>query len=670
MPKPISDRFRYQRFSPQERTGVLEGTPPEEWLMKTILEHDDNQDSTKKCELSLPLKDDGAEYSLDDLYPDQLEVVTIVLDKIKQFIECKNLSNFKPLRLIINGAGGSGKSVIINTIVTCLRQMFNTDDVVRVVAPTGTAAFNVHGQTFHHLLGNRVTVNSYLPNTMSKSKKMKLIKKFKTLLALIVDERSLVSNVNLGTAARQIAETTFEGGPLAEHSFGGLPVVILAGDDFQLPSMEEGAIKILNYTEPKNKMTQAGREAFLECAKNVMSLQGSKRINDSRQDDKDLIANLRIATEKEMEDQHVQRLLNLRLDRMMTKHGTEVVKDIEDRAIFLFFKNEKRIRHNMKMLARQQNATNPVALIKAHSNNNKFGKGIASHFDSESPVSSTLCIGAKVAIDNKNFCPEWGLHNGACGTVKEMVFDKGHSPNNGNLPRYVIVEFPLYCGPAWDTVNPKVRHRPPPTKYVDNGFHRINTNQRKQFEQCVPIPVAEYSCSRATGCCRRTFMPLCLAYARTIHKFQGLTAGPVDEGKIKNMFDVIVCDPDDGKFENSALGLLYTAVSRATTLGDEDGMNSAIYFIGDHMTEARIRRIGRCKDSRNEFVRVGERRKWVNYLSRGETKNKFSKRKKQEIVEWAQSKKITYKTLADRIAKYVYDQLKPKRRSKRTIKDM
>ena len=90
-------------------------------------------------------------------------------------------------------------------------------------------------------------------------------------------------------------------------------------------------------------MTQAGREAFLECAKNVMSLQGSKRINDSRQDDKDLIANLRIATEKEMEDQHVQRLLNLRLDRMTTKHGTEFVKDIEDRAIFLFSKNEKRI---------------------------------------------------------------------------------------------------------------------------------------------------------------------------------------------------------------------------------------------------------------------------------------------------------------------------------------
>jgi len=147
--------------------------------MKTILEHDENEDIAKKRELSLPLKDDDTEYTLEGLYPDQVDVVTVVLDKIKEFLECKNLSNFAPLRLIINGAGGSGKSVIINTVVTCPRKMFNTDGVVRVVAPTGTAAFNVHGQTFHHLLGNRVTVNSYLPNTMSKSKKMKLIKKLK-----------------------------------------------------------------------------------------------------------------------------------------------------------------------------------------------------------------------------------------------------------------------------------------------------------------------------------------------------------------------------------------------------------------------------------------------------------------------------------------------------------
>ena len=81
--------------------------------------------------------------------------------------------------------------------------------------------------------------------------------------------------------------------------------------------------------------------------------------------------------------------------------------------------------------------------------------------------------------------------------------------------------------------------------------------------QAVPIPVSMYRCSN--GCCVRRFVPLDVAYARTIHKFQGLSAGPVDEGKVPNMYDCIVCDPDEKKFEGSALGLLYTAVLRATT---------------------------------------------------------------------------------------------------------
>ncbi len=439
----------------QKREGVESGKEPEEWLLEKIAAFDEDGSET----LSLPLKDDGSEYNLEDLYPDQQEIVALVLDKLKEFMDCKDLSKFKPLRLIINGAGGSGKSVVINTIVTAIKRMFDSDDVVKVVAPTGTAAFNVHGQTFHHLLGNRVSQASYVPNTMSKAKKMKLAKKFKTLLALIVDERSLVSNVNLGTAARQIAESIYEGGPLSEESWGGLPVVILAGDDYQLPSMEEGALKILNFQKAKNKMTDLGRRAFLECAQNVMSLKGSKRISDSKQNDKDLVASIRTATEIEVEDRHVKRLMNLRLDRIRALHGNDVVKEIEEKAIYLFYKNEKRIRHNLARLAKHQSPENPVALLKVKSNNNKYGKGISSHFDKDSSVSCMLCIGSKVALDNKNFCPQWGLHNGACGIVKEIVFEKNGNPNEGDLPKYIVVEFPLYCGPAWDKNNPKVSDR-------------------------------------------------------------------------------------------------------------------------------------------------------------------------------------------------------------------
>jgi hypothetical protein len=43
--------------------------------------------------------------------------------------------------------------------------------------------------------------------------------------------------------------------------------------------------------------------------------------------------------------------------------------------------------------------------------------------------------------------------------VREIVFAKGDNPNHGNLPKYVVVEFPAYSGPKWDSDNPKVSIR-------------------------------------------------------------------------------------------------------------------------------------------------------------------------------------------------------------------
>ena len=156
--------------------------------------------------------------------------------------------------------------------------------------------------------------------------------------------------------------------------------------------------------------------------------------------------------------------MNLRLDNIRARHGSKVVKDIEDKATYLFYKNQKRIRHNLEMLTRHQSKDNRVALLKARSQGQSFGKGIASHFDSEAPVSCLICVGCKVALENKNFFPEWGLHNGACGTVKEIIFEKDKNPNEGDLPQCVVVEFPLCCGPAWDLDNPKVRRLTGETK--------------------------------------------------------------------------------------------------------------------------------------------------------------------------------------------------------------
>jgi hypothetical protein len=117
-------------------------------------------------------------------------------------------------------------------------------------------------------------------------------------------------------------------------------------------------------------------------------------------------------------------------------------------------------------------------------------------------------------------------------------------------------------------------------------------------------------------CCKRTFLPLELAFARTLHRFQGLSAGPVDEGKIPNMFGVIVCDPDIRAVEGRATSFFYTMLSRATTLGDENGLNSAIYFTGPHLTKERIQNLTLKTNSNQTLQNVKRRTEWVHHLKR------------------------------------------------------
>jgi hypothetical protein len=147
-------------------------------------------------------------------------------------------------------------------------------------------------------------------------------------------------------------------------------------------------------------------------------------------------------------------------------------------------------------------------------------------------------------------------------------------------------------------------------------------------------------------------MPLTLAYARTIHKFQGLSAGPVDEGKIPNPYDCIVCDPDKSEVEGRAVGLFYTAISRATTLGGNDGIGSAIYFTGKDFNEVRIRMIGRKKHTDEEMLNVQRRRVWVERIKLYTTKGTLSEKKKKCISNWMTSAKYNFNQIYSRIESY------------------
>ena len=105
------------------------------------------------------------------------------------------------------------------------------------------------------------------------------------------------------------------------------------------------------------------------------------------------------------------------------------------------------------------------------------------------------------------------------------------------------------------------------------------------------------------------FCPLVLAWARTIHKFQGLQAGP------SCSIMKIIADVGTDRFEAGTPGLLYTLISRAMTIGELAGnrLDSALYFFGSNMSEQRITSLSKRIDGSTTKA-VMKRDLWVAYL--------------------------------------------------------
>ena len=436
----------------QDRCLQSNGGDPSTWVDRAIA-----KDKKTVSILELPTKADGKEYSLDDLKDDQSQAVALVLENLKQWLECdsdEDFAGYKPLRITIMGAGGSGKSVIINTLVTVLRKAFQHNGCCEVLAPTGTAACNVGGETIHHYYSMGVREDYTPPMSTGSFRYEKLMQKGRTLLAMIIDEKSLLSSNLVGSAAQMTAETLY-GGFNKTVSWGGLPVVVIVGDDSQLPSIDKGALSILSDDVKANpkRMETKGEAIFLELAGKVFELAGSKRVQ--KHDNTARALNDRLRDGKPS-DEDIRKLQSLSMKQMRKVHGDGVVDLIERDALYLFAYAAPIKERNLTSVARVCDATNPIAVVKSRSTGIN-GRGIHKHFDSGTPVSTVLAREAKVAIIGRNFYPKWGLHNGACGTVKEIVFARGQNPNRGDLPSYVVVDFPAYSGPAWDSEHPQVR---------------------------------------------------------------------------------------------------------------------------------------------------------------------------------------------------------------------
>ena len=544
-----------------------------------------------------------------------------VLSRLKQwFDDFHNGTNtFRPLRLTVCGQAGSGKSVLIKTLVSLLRNMFGRNDCCYVCAPTGSAAYQAGGQTIHSLFGIKTTQTSYLPTSTLRHK---LLQRFANIVCLVVDERSMVSSEILATL-ESYAASSFHQGLNHDKPWGNVPLLLLVGDDYQLPPILSGAFDALGNCDERRKRLASkkrakqqphvarGEHLFLQLGEDVMVLSVSKRTNAAQERFREILHEARSADGNKLSSDNIDLLCNLHLmnDHFSEEERTALQKD----ALFLFANRAPRDAHNKLKLHAQHSPSNPVAKIKAST----IKKGVIavnnSHFNDSTPPATSLCRGAQVSISGNNIHPTWGLYNGSIGEVLDIVFNPGDNPNDGDLPLYILLRLPDYNGPAMFPHDPKV------------------------------VPIVPVTCLCNKNCCTRTYVPLTLAYAKTIHTFQGGTAGPTEDGKPDNPVKRIVCDPGTRSFEGINIGLFYTILSRATTIGDTNDTqhpkDSAIYFIGDNMNRERVSDLTLSKTG-EPYRKVQKRTAWTNYLRQHTHASGLSKEEQSSLIEWVQTTTI------------------------------
>ena len=161
------------------------------------------------------------------LKPDQLRAYKIVTWHLSETLRG---SAVPPLRMILYGEGGTGKSRVIQTITEAFTAQGVSHMLVKA-AYTGVAASLVDGKTTH-VIGS-ISLRS--KDDISDAAKKKLQDFWRNVRYLIIDEYSMLSKTFLAALSRNIS-VGMEGsqGFHQGMSFGGLNV-ILCGDLHQFP---------------------------------------------------------------------------------------------------------------------------------------------------------------------------------------------------------------------------------------------------------------------------------------------------------------------------------------------------------------------------------------------------------------------------------------------------
>jgi len=449
--------------------GVRDTTVDGEMYTQQLREDYKQLEISNADNITIPRRSDGSKYSVDILSDEQKIIVLAVIDTVVKFLT--NDEEYEPLRATVVGCGGCGKSLIINTIITIIRELTNCNNSVKVAAPSGSAAHNVGGCTLHRLLDINVQVPWKSLNEMNREI---LNGKLKELLVFMLDERSMLSSHVTFGAEEHLRECAYNGHNARER-WGGVPVVLFFGDDYQLPPTSRNGGVINGFTkffcnnspQPTTCKSKNGQICDYEGVKILTEIMTqkvfflTKNFRTTKPEDNELMSRLRVG-EPTQED--ADRLMDLHLMR----YPDEYVEKLENdpRCLWVYAKRKDMQAKNMEMLVKtHQRNKSPVARLNCVFDSSHPGSTAQmGHFYGKNIIHNLdICVGAQVCLETANIEPSAGLFVGAIGRVVEIVYDKSVGPNTerrDNLPKYVVVDIPSFKPskgvPVWDKNNPTV----------------------------------------------------------------------------------------------------------------------------------------------------------------------------------------------------------------------
>jgi DNA replication protein DnaC len=374
------------------------------------------------------------------------------------------------LLLRLEGNGGTGKTHVVNAWCN----MMKPGEFV-VAAPTGRASHNVGGRTLHSVLGLALDKSR---NALKGLRLKTLQGLMKNVRYLFIDEWSMVGCRMLSTIDERLRQAM--GKP--QLLFGGLSIIFV-GDPKQLPPVMDTPLWN-RLVKDMDVNVKAGLVAFASIKNVVVLTDMVRQAGSDQQLFRELLCRLRMG-KSTLSDYET---LKTRV------YGWGTLSRIEEKfrtALYLMYSNDEVDQYNDDELVKLATNGERTCRIDAY-HNSPLAQKVPADLMMGLNASIRIARGARVML-TANVWTEIGLTNGAAGTVRHIIFEKGFGPPN--LPIAVVVEMgEWYKGPSLPGLP---RH--------------VAINARTTHVQ-----------SLQGGYLERTQFPLRLAFAVTIHKCQGI----------------------------------------------------------------------------------------------------------------------------------------------------